>query len=149
MKKLFLTFALVLAGISSAWALDPCKSGAYYNPETNGTGIDIQVSDETIVVFRYGYLGGHADYWVGATANDDSGEYVLKVNQTFATEDGVGQYNVGSVILTEIEDGNLLFEWNYQLDVGKPGDYSIPWCLSSQCYGEEVVVPLFLPHDCE
>jgi len=149
MKKLILFFALMLAGIGSAYALDPCQSGAYYNPETNGTGIDLQVGQDRIVLFRYGYLNGSSDYWVGTAANDDSGEWIFSVSQTFGSN-GQSQGNVGGITLTEMGDGTLGFEWGYSLDLKKMGaGVAIPWCIGGQCTGAEIVEPLFLPHDCE
>ena len=146
MKRILLSLMLlVLAG--SAFALEPCKSGSYYNPVTDGTGIDLQVSEDVIVLYRYAYLAGHADYWVGAVENDNSGEWVFDMNQTFATNDGVGQAEAGTTVITELENGNLLFSWNWSFDHGL--NKAIPWCLGAWCSGEEELIPLFLPHKCE
>jgi hypothetical protein len=142
--KAFL-FGTLLVFASTGWALDPCYSGSYYNPETVGTGIDIQVSEDIVAVYRYGYLGT-PNYWVGATEN--IGDFIeVDMSATRYLEDGtITEFVVGDVTLAPTETG-LHFTWHWSLDLRR--DTAIPWCLGEQCVGEEELIPLFNPTPCE
>lgn len=147
MKK-FLFSIILLAFSYNAFALDSCQSGSYVDPAYDGVGIDLQISDDLIVLFRYDYLGGSPNYWVGVAVNDDSGIYDFATSSTRQLSDGsIDTRDVGTMTL--VEDGSgFLFSWSYSLDLGVEGA-SIPWCLSSGCNGSQELLPLFLPSSCE
>ena len=145
----FLLTAILLAFSFNAFALDSCRSGAWVDPAYEATGIDLQVGEDFIVLFRYDYLNGDANYWVGVAVNDDSGSYDFAVSSTRMLDDGsIEDRDVGTFSLDEAEDGSLLFSWSFSLDLGVR-DASIPWCLGGDCRGSRVLAPLFLSSSCE
>ena len=151
MKRFILSLVL-LAGaagiVGSAQALDKCYSGSYYDPTASGSGIDIQVSDERIVLFRFGYLGSYNIWWTSVAAND--GNLIFDLMQTIGSEGSNTNHEVGTLTLTPWADNNtrLIMDWNITLDLTKEVS-GIPWCLTSGCSGSKEMVALFRPTRCE
>lgn len=147
MKRVLLSLLLLLAA-GSAYGLDKCMSGSYYNPDKNGQGFDLQVSDETIVVYFYGYAGKSHYWFLGNGANQNSEEIYLAAYETSKDDDGEVWYpKVGDMTIFTWEDSaKLTISWNFKYDLDRP--IAIPWC-NSMCKGDETVVALFRPLDCE
>lgn len=130
----------------SGHAIDACMSGSYYAEATNGTGIDVQIGDETAVLFRYGYLAGDSEYWVGAAANDDDSVLEFDAFQTYGPGGGE-QMNVGTMSIDVIDGETLLFSWAFHFDARK--STALPWCLSADCGGTEELKAIFQPRPCD
>ena len=151
MKRVLFSLMLLFVA-TSAYGLDKCMSGSYYNPETSGQGFDIQVSNETIVVYFYGYAG-QSHYWFLANGvNQNSEEIYLTAYETAKDDDGNVWYpKVGDMTIYTWEDpAKLTFSWDFSLDLARLGDPNVttPWC-NFMCQGDETVTALFRPINCE
>lgn len=151
MKRVLLSLLLLLVA-GSAYALEKCMTGNYYDPASDGQGFDLQVSDETVVVSFFGYAGNSKYWFLGTGANQDSDEIYLTAYETEKDDNGDVWYpKVGDMTIYTWEDPNKLsISWNFSLDLDRlnePG-IAIPWC-NSMCQGDETVVALFRPIDCE
>lgn len=159
MKKLMISLVLAGSLLSSVpvFALDRCNDGSWYNPDTNGIGLNIDVSDEFVVAYFYTYVAGRKAYIVGTAENqpDEDGIYTFK-NMTSAHRPPGGdvetldQMGAGSAYLADNGDGTLEFGWSIStwFEDGEPID-TIQWCLFDGCLGQLTVQPLYLPTPCE
>ena len=151
MKLLFSLCALLLIFSAPVLAMDGCYSGAWYEPATSGEGIDIQVSTEKVVLYRYAYLNGVPNYWVTNTPNSNDLTLHFVAYQTLMNDGVIDVFDVGSISLTPDPDDTkkMRMSWDYDIDLSKIGEGSIPWCLTSGCAGSKELVSLFRPTECE
>jgi hypothetical protein len=145
MKRLFLLFTLITLFVTPVLAIDTCLSGSYYNPETSGTGIDIQVRDDKVVLYRFATLGSAPAWWTGVASNDSDLVLVFPMYQTFQGTTA----NVGSLTLIpdEFDSTKFYMEWDYIMDLTNVGS-TMRWCLIGDCSGAEDIQVLFQPVPC-
>ena len=152
MKNLFMIVLASLLLSTSAFALDTCYTGSYYEPATDGEGIALQVSEDRVVLYRYAHFRAVPNYWVGVLDNDQPDGTVLtfRAYQTLNVEGDIASYDVGTITLTPNGDAFDL-SWDYDIDISKIGDpdVSIPWCLNSDCSGSKELISLFRTASCE
>lgn len=141
---------LLLALTAPAFALDRCYSGAWYEPASSGEGIDLQISDEKVVLYRYAHLNGAPNYWVTSTEQSDSAVLNFTAYQTMRTITGIEVFDVGSLQLTTNpqENSQLIMAWDYDIDLSKVNG-ATPWCLTGGCSGSKELTHLFQPIKCK
>jgi len=142
---------LILAGFfgiaGSAQALDTCDSGSYYDPATSGSGIDLQVSPDKVVLYRFSFLGDSSTWWTGVASNTE-GVIAFEMNQTVKSGNEVKTYAVGDLTLTPAGDG-FIMDWFFDINAeGFKAGLTIPWCLTEGCSGTKELVNLFRPIGC-
>ncbi len=140
--------SLGLYFISPAWALDPCYTGSYYEPATDGEGITLQIKEDRIVLYNYAHLGGSPNYWVGAIDNNKPEDAILEFDAytTTSSVSGIETLNVGEISLEPTETG-FYMTWDYEFDISKSRG-GIPWCLAAGCSGSKTLISLFRPIAC-
>ena len=143
---LCVAFVLVLAfGFSNtAAALDQCDTGSWYDPGRDGEGINLEVTEDLVVMYFYTYDNIGHTFYVGVGAN---GEVVqLELYETY-TDRGFpkGELNVGTATLS-LEDGFMLFDYHLNLDTAS--DSPIPYCIGLHCDGQFIYERLTQPIDC-
>lgn len=146
MKLLLITLITLFS--ANAFALDQCYSGAWYEPATSGEGIDLQVSDEKIVLYRYAYLNGKPNYWVTSLPNTDTDTYQFRANQTLKSDGVIDVYDVGTITL-KTSEGRLMMSWNYDINIQQSAAGGSIWCLSGECSGSKELIRLFQPVACK
>jgi len=146
-----LLFTILLSSFAvPALALDKCYSGSWYEPETSGEGIDLQISEGKVVLYRYAHLNGSPNYWTSSLNNSDSAVLNFTAYQTMRTATGIEVFDVGSITLTTNppENSRMIMEWDYDIDLDKIGS-GTPWCLSGGCSGSKELSHLFQPVTCK
>ena len=142
-------FVLTMLFAAPALALDKCYSGSWYEPETSGEGIDLQISDEKVVLYRYAYLNGSPNYWTASVDNSDSAVLNFTAYQSMKVDSGIEVFDIGSITLTTNppENSRMIMEWDYDIDLDKIGSGTL-WCLSGGCSGSQELTHLFQPIEC-
>ena len=145
MKNLILSLFLALFS-TLAFSMDKCMTGAWYDPERSGEGIELVVLDTSV----YGYMYTYRDLdveWFVFTFNEPEVEKgtlwrsVKVSNSPWA----VGNHDVGDVDVVVQDNDNMLFFKNQILDL--TSDASIPWCFTD-CQREYPFVRLTQPIPC-
>ncbi len=142
MKQFTATLLLLLT--APAMALDACMTGSWYAPDRNGEGIVLEILENTTVGYFYTY-GSQGRAWyvmVGDEFLTVYGTALLSRNPFSVLE-----VDVGSAIITSIDDNTLRFKYSLTLDVDK--NAAIPWCLNAFCDGDYVYQRLTQPIKCD
>lgn len=158
MKYIIALFALLFS--FNIYALPNCATGSWYDPAKSGEGLNMEVTEDLVVVYLYTYGAMYDDLGyamagkqffvaVGENVEDEDGFVNLRISETIAVPGWPKpQLNVGSAKVAVI-DGEMLFSYNLTLDADKlldPG-VAIPWCIG--CTRDLVYVKLTNPIQCE
>jgi hypothetical protein len=151
MKRLCYVFAALLALYAApALALENCDSGSWYDPDRAGEGINLEVTDSTVVMYFYTYSEGSHAFYVGVGDNDD--ELVeLTLYETVPgslLEFPKEELEVGTAFV-EKEEGFLLWSYHLSLDADKVDNGHLPYCVGFHCDGEFVYERLTQPVACQ
>jgi len=148
LKAILVTLLLTLS--TSLVALDKCITGSWFIPETNYRGINVEVLDNTTVVYMYTYnfFDETEQNWLLFQGNPDD----LSIYDTVPFGTDPILYKIGKGKITQIS--NNLIELQYSLTLNldllnneeRPGT---PWCLDSRCSATAVYTRLTQPIACE
>jgi hypothetical protein len=127
-------------------------SGSYYNPSTSGEGFDLQISENTVVAYFFGYNGSENTWLIGSGANETvDGVTTIDAYQTENFEGEVLYSKTGTMTIVEESETDLFISWTMEYDYARlrqPG-VTMPWCLTGMCFGDKEVTALFRPTLCE
>lgn len=137
MRKLILALLLGFM-VGPVLAEDSCLSGSFYDPAVPGEGINVEILENTTLVFVYRTEG---DWFLLQGSEGNFGAY-----QPWAGEVA----NVGRGDLVFLDNDTVRFSYDLLLDLtqANPGR-PIPWCLRSDCYADTVLTRLTQPTPCE
>ena len=140
MKSLLASVLLLISG--SALGLDECLSGSWYEPATSGQGVNLEVHPEAVVAYFYTYHTGKEFYvLVGENVEDADGVLQLRAFETVGESSfPKAELEVGYASFELLEDGTLLFQYDFQLDADRLPYAAIPWCIG--CNGTLVLEQL-------
>lgn len=136
--KYLLTLLLALGMTTSVQALDNCVTGSWYDPENSGSGINVEVMDDVVVV--YYYTPGR---WLSFLGANDL-PYSVDLNLYQTTSEGTRYAGDGSIDI--IDNDTMVFNYMQQYDFWRE-DATIPWCIG--CTGTFEYVRLTQPIPCE
>jgi len=144
MKKNIL--ALVLSGLLplTGNALDTCFTGSWYEPATDGEGINIEVTEDTVVGYFYTWKNGSRDMYVLSGYNTQLG---FATADAFASYLAMGEHTtekVGTIALESGDENTLYFAWDWKTD-WKTGDT----CRVDSCVGTRTLTRLTQPIGCD
>ena len=137
--KLFMLTALLLLS-TPLLALDKCMSGSWYDPENSGEGITLQVLGDTTLGYFYTF-GSAGKAWYVMLGEDTS----MTMIGTVKTGEVITEAEVGYAEITVIDNNNIIFDYNLNLDV----DDGFDWCLSGFCSGNYAYKRITSPIPCE
>ena len=148
MKKVLIAI-LALLFAADAYALETCDTGSWYDPDRAGEGINLEVTEGTVVMYFYTYAEGSHAFYVGVGENDD--ELVeLTLYETVPgslLEFPKEELEVGTAIL-EKEEGFLLWSYHLSLDADSLGNGHLPYCVGFHCDGDLIYERLTQPVAC-
>lgn len=138
-----------------AFALDRCLSGSWYEPFTEGEGINLEISDELVVGYFYTWKDGFRDMYTltGYNETDASNapwfdEFVTLTGHASFLLDGLHQtFQVGHAAIEVLSDDILILAWEWEADWGD-SDTPIPQCTRYECSGVRVMLRLTQPIEC-
>lgn len=124
MKAFLLSILLMFSG--SAMAFDSCMTGSWYEPATNGEGLNVEVlTNGKVVAYFY-----KSDEWFAMSGPSEDGLADLRMLSTRGP--GTEAREVGSASVLVVDNNTIIFDWYVEFDFAKTGT-GIPWCIG--CYG--------------
>lgn len=126
---------------SQLYAMDPCFTGTWHDPEVDLEGLNVEVLDDKVIAFWYTYsfFERQEQNWIlfqgepsDMVAYDVFGEHL---------------YSIGKGSITVIDNNTI--EFHYDIDINLDDTSLVtPWCLNELCSGTLTYTRLTQPLQC-
>ena len=146
MKYLIALLLLVLS--TPAHSIDACFSGSWYEPFTEGEGINIEISDSVVTGYFYTWRNGSRDMYTLTGYNDQKDFNALTGHASFLWDGLHTTFPVGHAAIEVFNSNIILFAWDWGQDWANGTD-PVPQCDRSECYGVRTMVRLTQPIACD
>lgn len=158
MKKLILAGLMALMALFVSFpvqALDQCYTGSWVNRDLKHEGLSLEVLDggSRVLVYWYGWrffdkLEQNWVLFVGPEQKMDAYDILPYTDEN--GDWGSIEYIVGSGTVTPVNDNQIVFEWDYVLELDQVGNEDVvtPWCLDGGCQETGLYTRLTQPVPC-
>jgi len=142
--KAFLTILLFLFS-TTAFALDACYTGSWFDPLRDGEGINIEANDQNVVAYFYTFDRNDRKAWFTLI-----GDRVLAIFDTILIDDKYLDFRtetvlVGSAIIEPLTNNDLYFQYQFDLEYKNGIKYE---CVGDICTGNYLYRRLTQPIPC-
>jgi hypothetical protein len=146
--KRALIAAILLSLATPVLALDKCFTGNWYPNTDDGTGITLEVLEDSGIVagHYYKWMQGDKDHYVFVTDNDLENGAAFSANQSFWGIDGPTERHAGTGSIEVIDNNTIHLEWD-QVHEYAHSDSAFNWCLG--CNESKEMVRLTQPIPCD
>ena len=139
LTKMFISLILICVLTQSAWALDKCMTGNWYDPTTDdGRGFALEVLENRnmAVAHFYDWYGGRRDHFIFSGDNlPDDETFYFNAFQSLVSGTAAGTQYVGGGEITYIDNNSVLFEYTWQYNHLNTSN-TMHWCIGCSSIGE-------------
>lgn len=136
---------LLLTLSFNAIALDACFTGAWYDEERVGEGINLEAHEKFTSGFFYGFDKNTKPIWYAML-----GDEILTMSVAIVVEDKTfitKEEDVGVAQVVPLADGVIRFRYTLIAEVDEDGDLKL--CKGDHCTGDYIYTQLTRPIPCD